>query len=85
MENTSAIQVSIGNIVKASYHLAEKCRPLLEDLVHAQRITDLAVDLRRERRGEGDEEEAGSGGGSGIVFVKDRYGEPERGGVNGSR
>jgi hypothetical protein len=40
MENTSAIQVSIGNIVRAPYHLTEKCRPLLEDLVHAQRITD---------------------------------------------
>jgi hypothetical protein len=38
-ENTSAIQLSIGNIVRAPYHLAGKCRPLLKDLVHAQRIT----------------------------------------------
>jgi hypothetical protein len=38
-ENTSAIQLSIGNIVRALYLLATRCRPLLEDLVHAQRIT----------------------------------------------
>jgi hypothetical protein len=38
-ENTSAIQLSIGNIVRAPYLLATRCRPLLEDLVHAQRIT----------------------------------------------
>jgi hypothetical protein len=38
-ENTCAIQLSIGNIVRAPYHLAGKCRPLLEDLVHVQRIT----------------------------------------------
>jgi hypothetical protein len=40
MENTSAIQVSVGNIVRAPYQLAEKCRPLLEDLLHAQRNAD---------------------------------------------
>jgi hypothetical protein len=36
-ENTSAIQLCIGNIVRAPYHLAGKCRPILEDLAHAQR------------------------------------------------
>jgi hypothetical protein len=42
-ENTSAIQLSIGNIVRAPYLLATRCRPLLEDLVHAQRITGHSV------------------------------------------
>jgi hypothetical protein len=39
-ENTSAIQLCLGNIVRAPYHLAGKCRPLLDDLVHAQRIQE---------------------------------------------
>jgi hypothetical protein len=38
-ENTSAIQLCIENIVRAPYHLAGKCRPLLEDLAHAQMNT----------------------------------------------
>jgi hypothetical protein len=38
-ENTSAIQLCIGNIVRAPYHLAGKCRPILEDLANAQRNT----------------------------------------------
>jgi hypothetical protein len=42
-ENTSAIQLSIGNIVRAPYLLATRCRPLLEDLVQAQRITGHSV------------------------------------------
>jgi hypothetical protein len=38
-ENTSAIQLCIENIVRALYHLAGKCRPLLEELAHAQMNT----------------------------------------------
>lgn len=49
LENTSAIQASINNIVRAPYHLAEKFRPVI-DLIAAQTMTaDPNITVERPR------------------------------------
>ncbi|CAL4982194.1 unnamed protein product [Urochloa decumbens] len=39
-ENTRAIQASLCNIVRAPFHLAEQCRPVIDEIIAAQRSTD---------------------------------------------
>ncbi|CAL4892648.1 unnamed protein product [Urochloa decumbens] len=39
-ENTRAIQSSLCNIARAPFHLAEQCRPVIDEIIAAQRSSD---------------------------------------------
>ncbi|CAN6209191.1 unnamed protein product [Urochloa humidicola] len=39
-ENTRAIQSSLCNIVRAPFHLAEQCRPVIDEIIAVQRSSD---------------------------------------------
>ena len=40
LEKTRAILASLTNIVRAPFHLAEQCRPLINEIVAAQRLSN---------------------------------------------
>lgn len=40
LENTRCIQASLRNIARAPIHIAEQCRPIIEELIAAQRSSN---------------------------------------------
>ncbi|CAO2038600.1 unnamed protein product [Urochloa humidicola] len=49
-DNTRAIHASLCNIARAPFHLAEQCRPVLDEIIAAQRSTDPNIVGETSRR-----------------------------------
>ena len=74
LENTRAIHASLTNIVRAPFHLAEQCRPLIDEMVAAQRSSNTNITGESSRRdNEGNEDDMVDGHNSNPFALSESF------------
>ena len=69
LENTRVIHASLTNIVRAPFHLAEQCRPLIDEIVAAQRSSNTNITGESSRRDNAENEDGMVDGHDGTPFL----------------